>query len=103
MEEAELSESLSEGEIKILSNLQLLERYSVQESYKKEDQLKIRAIVVETVLWVKDSIESSDIELPLQILKLLEFIEKVKNSFNFSERSFKLRTRPIQSFLLNKL
>lgn len=71
------SDSLSQTELKILKNLQKLEKFSSMKEFNNEDLNDIMIIVIETSDWIADSIDSADVELPLQILDLLEFLDDV--------------------------
>lgn len=74
----EESDSLSQEEKRVLLNLQALEGFAAQNEYEHEEVLKIFDIIVETVDWVAESIEGSDVELALQIMSLLDFLDRVR-------------------------
>lgn len=85
----EESESLSQEEKKVLLNLQALEGYAALSQYTDAEVVQIFQIVVETVEWVAESIEDSDVELALQIMSLLDFLDKVggcHQNVNFTAR-----------------
>lgn len=71
------SESLSQNEIRILGNLQELEKVSLQKDHTEEEVDRVINIINETMEWIGESIESSDVELPLQIMDLLEYLDTV--------------------------
>lgn len=73
----EESESLSEGEKRVLSNLHTLELFSVQKDFTQSEVAALFEIIIETIEWVADSIDSSDVELSLQIMELLDFLDLV--------------------------
>ena len=74
----EESGSLSQEELKVLQNLQELESYSVQKTFNDAEVLRIVEIIIETIDWIADSIDSSEVELSLQIMDLLDFLDLVK-------------------------
>jgi hypothetical protein len=74
----EESASLSQEELKVLQNLQELESYSVQKAFGDEEILRIVEIIVETIEWIAESIDSSEVELSLQIMDLLDFLDLVR-------------------------
>lgn len=71
------SESLSPEEKNILKNLEELEKYSVMNEYSDEALDEIVKIMIETIDWVAESIESTDVELPMQIMDMLEYLDSV--------------------------
>jgi hypothetical protein len=74
----EESDSLSQEEQHILNNLQQLERFSTS---RDSDPLQIKEmerIIIQTINWMAESIEASDVDLPLQIMDLLEYLDKVR-------------------------
>jgi len=75
----ESSESLSQDELRILHNLQELERYSALRDFSNIEVNDIAKIVIETIEWIAESIESSDVELPMQIMDLLEYLDNVES------------------------
>jgi hypothetical protein len=73
----EESDSLSQEEQHILNNLQQLERFSAT---RESDPLQIKEmerIIIQTIDWMAESIEASDVDLPLQIMDLLEYLDTV--------------------------
>ncbi len=73
----EESDSLSQEELKVLQNLQELESFSVQKSFSDPEVCRIVEIIVETIEWISESIDSSEVELSLQIMDLLDFLDLV--------------------------
>ena len=72
------SESLSQEELKVLQNLQELESFSIQKSFSDLEVCRIVEIIVETIDWISESIDSSEVELSLQIMDLLDFLDLVR-------------------------
>lgn len=77
------SDSLSQDELRVLGNLQALERLSGQKDFTNEEIRAAVPIVSETIDWIGDSVESGDTDLPLQILDLLEYLD---NRADFSSK-----------------
>lgn len=71
------SESLSPEEKNILKNLEELEKYSVMNEYSDDALDEVVKIMIETIDWVAESIESTDVELPMQIMDMLEYLDSV--------------------------
>jgi hypothetical protein len=85
----EESGSLSQDEQKVLQNLQELESFSIQKSFSDAEVIRIVEIIIETIDWISDSIDSSEVELSLQIMDLLDFLDLVVNvnqKIDFSTR-----------------
>lgn len=85
----EESGSLSQEEQKILQNLQELETYSIQKTFNDDEVMRIVEIIIETIDWISDSIENSEVELSLQIMDLLDFLDLVRavnKKIDFSNR-----------------
>lgn len=88
------SESLSPEEKNILKNLEELEKYSLMNEYTDEALDDIVKIMIETIDWVAESIESTDVELPMQIMDMLEYLDSVIPTRDFrrstSRRGYKI-------------
>ena len=97
------SDSLSQTEQKILKNLQKLEKFSAMKEFNTEDLNDIMKIVIETSDWIADSIDSADVELPLQILDLLEFLDEVNFEVNHKENRFRQQGEQQNHQLLNSI
>ena len=87
----EESEELSQDEQRILNNLQELERYATFRQFADEDVNSIVKIIVETIDWIADSMDSTDVELPKHIMDLLEYLDQVvtpshRQKIDFSSR-----------------
>ena len=63
--------------INIITNLQILEKLTTEDSIPEDQLPSIRRLLVETAEWTYESIVSEEIEIALQILDLLYFLDKV--------------------------
>ena len=75
--------SRENASINILNNLQTLEKYTAAEIGETGELEEIYLILRETTEWTYESIASEEIEIALQILDLLEFLDK---KLNFEEK-----------------
>ena len=75
--------SRENASINILNNLQTLEKYTSADIGEQCELDEIYNILKETTEWTYESIASEEIEIALQILDLLEFLD---NKLNFEEK-----------------
>jgi hypothetical protein len=63
--------------INIIKNLQILERLTVEEEIDMSQLNSIYTLLVETAEWTYETIISDEIDIGLQILDLLYYLDKV--------------------------
>jgi len=97
----EESDSLSQNEIKILANLQELEAVSLKKEVSQTEVLRVVETIKETLEWISESIESSDVELPLQIIDLMDYLDKVRNCS--SENRLQRQAQRLAAFLHDQI
>jgi hypothetical protein len=63
--------------INIINNLKVLEKLTTEENIDRSQLANIYGLLVETTEWTYDTIISDEIEIALQILDLLYYLDKV--------------------------
>lgn len=76
-ERNEAVENLTEVETKIIENLKYLNEFAGRENFNSMELKKATQVVVETLDWIAESVESTEINLPMQVLELLEHLDMV--------------------------
>lgn len=64
--------------INIINNLKVLEKLTTEENIEKSQLGNIYGLLIETAEWTYDTIISDEIEIALQILDLLYYLDKVQ-------------------------
>ena len=66
--------------INIIKNLQILEKISTEDEVNIAELNRIYHVLIETAEWTYDTIISEEIDIALQILDLLYYLDRVDSS-----------------------
>lgn len=72
-----MEESQENMSMNILKNLKKLEKYTAQDKIKESEIDKVKKLLVETAESTYELISGEETEIAVQILDLLEFLDKV--------------------------
>lgn len=75
-----MEESQENMSMNILKNLKRLEKYTSQDKIKESELEKIRKLLIETAESTYELISGEETEIAVQILDLLEYLDKVVTS-----------------------